>query len=44
MASPIADPFLGPEEQPQGPEDDGEYQPLDLTQIEEAELLTDPDE
>ena len=38
-----ADIWLDPEDEPQGPEDDNEYEPLDLVQIEEAELLGDPD-
>jgi hypothetical protein len=41
MPTEIADTSLDPEDESQGPDDDDAYEPLDLTQIEEAELLDD---
>jgi hypothetical protein len=37
--TPSADLAFDPEDEPQGPEDGNKYEPLDLIQIEEAELL-----
>lgn len=34
-----ADAWLGPEDEPQDSDGDDAYEPLDLTQIEEAELM-----